>query len=107
MLRWQPVSSRPCALTPCLPCLPPAQTKGSTFAKKNHDRLPACSPSPSHPTACLPPCLAPAEKKGSKYVSKKEYDRLAALLAAAPTSESEDQALLDGGSVTGALCCPF
>lgn len=40
------------------------------------------------------------KKKGSKYVSKKEYDRLAALLAAAPTSESEDQALLDGGSVT-------
>ena len=54
------------------------------------------------PTACLAPRPAPTEKKGSKYVSKKEYDRLAALLTAAPTSEAEDQVLLDGGSVTGA-----
>jgi hypothetical protein len=35
MLRWQPVSCRPGALTPCLPCLPPAKKKGSTFAEKN------------------------------------------------------------------------
>ena len=40
-------------------------------------------------------------------MNKKEYDRLAALLAAAPTSEAEDQALLDGGSVTGAPVCRF
>lgn len=74
-----------------------------------YPRLAALAPLPaaqnSHPThSCLPP---PAENKGSKYVNRAEYDRLAALLASVPTSEAEDQALLDGGSVTGTCAVVF
>ena len=37
----------------------------------------------------------------SGYVTQAEHDRLAALLEAAPTTEAEDQALLDSGLYTG------
>lgn len=44
-------------------------------------------------------CLADPAKG---FITHTEYDRLASLLAAAPTSEGEDQALLDSGIFAGA-----
>lgn len=65
------------------------------------------APLPAHAAAGLHGCpsdaLLPAHADGGELATAAEYERLAARLAALPTSEAEDQALLDGGTVTGAL----
>ena len=43
----------------------------------------------------------PAPAASGELATAAEYERLAARLAALPTSEAEDQALLYGGTVTG------
>lgn len=42
--------------------------------------------------------------KEQGFITRVEFNRLAAALAASPTSEAEDQALLVSGLYTGALC---
>lgn len=68
---------------------------------------PSDAPLPAHAAAGLHGCpsdaLLPAHADGGELATAAEYERLAARLAALPTSEAEDQALLDGGTVTGAL----
>ena len=43
-----------------------------------------------------------AAGEGGVYATRAEHDRLAARLAALPTTEEQDQALLDSGNITGA-----
>lgn len=48
------------------------------------------------------PAFHPGADPASQYATQAEYDRLAAALAAAPTTEAEDQAALGSGRYPGA-----
>lgn len=53
------------------------------------------------PPVASPAPAAPTRPAGGELATAAEHDRLRARLRALPTSEEEDQALLDGGTVTG------
>lgn len=53
------------------------------------------------PNSLFKSLLAVSAAAGGEFATAAERERLAARLAALPTSEAEDQALLDGGTVTG------